>query len=429
MSLLTRFHSGRVRQHGAGLVEVMVGLLIGMVVIVVVYNVLSVAENYKRTTTGAADSQITGLLTQFVAGRDAGNGGAGITMSTGTVTAPVDLGNCNKLEGGGGIGGLPNSALEVAMRPIPVLITDGGGAGVSDSFIAFSTGAAHVMWPVDLTSASPVGGPVIVQSPNGFTVPTPTFVAPYWAVMMANDSTGRCKIVKVIDAVPDPTVPLTGRVTLTLDGTATTAISYTTGGPARLLNLGPQGLATRIQYDVDPVNAVLRTTDLLTTNALVVNPVAQNIVLMKAQYGIDTDNNGLVDCWSSAVVGVCGDFTDAAVRNFTNLQMSRILAVRVGVVVRSDEPDLRALNSPGDAVIQAEARALKASTPRPPVILFNCSANTSAACQNRIVVPAGAGAPLGSPTCAPFVICDFWRYRSFETIIPLRNAIYSATQP
>ncbi len=420
---------GHVRQRGAGIVEVMVGLLIGMVVIVVVYNVLSVAESYKRTTTGASDAQISGLLTQFVAGRDAGNGGAGITMSTGTLTAPDDLGNCNKLEGGGGIGGLPNTSLEVAMRPIPVLITDGGGAGVSDSFISLSTGAAHVMWPVDLTSVAAVGGPVTVQSPNGFTVPAPTFAAPYWAVMMANDASGRCKIVKVINAVPDPTIPLTGRVTLTLDGSATTSVSYTTGGPARLLNLGPQGLASRIQYDVDPVNAVLRTTDLLTTNALVVNPVAQNIVLMKAQYGIDTDTNGIVDCWTSAVVGPCGDFTDTAVRQFTNLQMSRILAVRIGVVVRSDEPDLRAINNPLNAVIQAEARALLAATPRPAVILFNCSANTNAICQNRITVPAAAGIPPGAATCAPAVICDYWRYRTFETIVPLRNAIFNASQP
>ncbi len=65
---------------------------------------------------------------------------------------------------------------------------------------------------------------------------------------------------------------------------------------------------------------------------------------------------------------------------------------------------------------------------RPPVVLFNCSTN-NAACQNRIVVPMGAGAPAGAPTCAPNIICDYWRYRTYETVIPLRNALFSATMP
>ena len=78
----------RARQRGVGMVETMVGILIGMIVIVVVYNVLSVAEGYKRATVGASDAQMTGLLTQFVAGRDVGNGGAGLTMSGGWTPAP-----------------------------------------------------------------------------------------------------------------------------------------------------------------------------------------------------------------------------------------------------------------------------------------------------------------------------------------------------
>ncbi len=59
--------SVRARHRGASLVETMVGILIGMIVIAVVYNILSVAEGYKRATVGSSDAQITGLLTQFMA--------------------------------------------------------------------------------------------------------------------------------------------------------------------------------------------------------------------------------------------------------------------------------------------------------------------------------------------------------------------------
>jgi Tfp pilus assembly protein PilW len=97
--------SVRARHSGASLVETMVGILIGMIVIAVVYNILSVAEGYKRATVGSSDAQITGLLTQFMASRDISNGGNGIMMSTtqmNTTGAPVpsDLSNCANSGGG-----------------------------------------------------------------------------------------------------------------------------------------------------------------------------------------------------------------------------------------------------------------------------------------------------------------------------------------
>ncbi len=106
--------------------------------------------------------------------------------------------------------------------------------------------------------------------------------------------------------------------------------------------------------------------------------------------------------------------------------LNRIVAVRIGVVVRGDEPDLKLLTDPTNVDLQTQARGILSAT-RPPVVLFNCSTN-NAGCQSRMVVPMG-GTPTGSATCAPAVICDYWRYRTYETVIPLRNAIYSATMP
>jgi hypothetical protein len=55
------------------------------------------------------------------------------------------------------------------------------------------------------------------------------------------------------------------------------------------------------------------------------------------------------------------------------------------------------------------------------VILFNCSAN-DATCQSRIVLPMGT---KGSGR----IIRDGYRYRTYETIVPLRNTIYVGTLP
>ena len=72
----------RRRQHGVGIVETMVGILIGMIVVLVVYNTLILAEEHKRANIGVADAQITGQLTQFILGREVANGGAALMMST-----------------------------------------------------------------------------------------------------------------------------------------------------------------------------------------------------------------------------------------------------------------------------------------------------------------------------------------------------------
>ncbi len=82
--------------------------------------------------------------------------------------------------------------------------------------------------------------------------------------------------------------------------------------------------------------------------------------------------------------------------------------------MRSDEPDLK---QPLDPSLASATRA--------PVVLFNCSANTNALCPGRVVLPAGPVAALGSDDCAPAIICDTWRYRTYETIVPMRNAIWN----
>ena len=52
------------------MVETMIGIVIGLLVILVIYSLLSAAENYRRMTTAASDAQITGLLSQFIMSRE-----------------------------------------------------------------------------------------------------------------------------------------------------------------------------------------------------------------------------------------------------------------------------------------------------------------------------------------------------------------------
>lgn len=405
------------RQRGAGLVETMVGILIGMFVILAVYSLLSTSEGYKRATSGASDAQINGLLSQFILARDAGNGGNGILL--GGDDDINYLASCIKDEGGNA---------DLTMRPIPVLITDSGNVEVSDSFITMNSGASRVNWPVNFVDAdSLAGADFLVQSPNGFTAPTPA-TTPYWVIAAANDGTGRCGRFQVTNAQPAP-VSAQGQVLLTTNpGSTITYVANT----AKLMNLGPVGLATRVRYEAyntttDELCGLtdkdrpcqLYSTDMLTAGA-VRNPIAPGIVLVKIQYGVDTSAtpDDIIDCWTPANnANVCGDGKDyraASVQNFTLANLNRILAVRIAVVVRSDEPDLKDPTLIADATNTNPLR-------RPDMILFNCSANDNT-CQSRIVLPMGTVA-------SGKIIQDGYRYRTYETIVPLRNSIYVGTLP
>jgi len=55
-------------QRGFGLVEIMIGLLIGLIAVLVIYQVYTVSEGFKRNTTAAGEAQVTGLFSAFVLG-------------------------------------------------------------------------------------------------------------------------------------------------------------------------------------------------------------------------------------------------------------------------------------------------------------------------------------------------------------------------
>jgi hypothetical protein len=473
-----------VRQQGAGMIETMVGILIGLIVVVVVYNMLAVAEGYKRMTTGLADTQVTGLLAHFVVAQDAGNAGNGWASSY------TDLINCTRDSNGN-----PFTA-ENTLKPISLIISSTGAqVNDSDAFVLRQSSSPHVTWPVPLRPVGGLGGPNIVapggdiqvQSPNGFMTPAkaslPTAAKSWWAIMIRNADTGpdvgRCELIEIVNATPDANMDQTGEVLLK-QGATKTKIDYSavtqnaTGTPSYLLNLGRDGVDAmrRVRYEVNPPAAVgAQQNQLLQTDCsdpvfgclapgATRNPIAQNVVLMKVQYGIDTVVNGdgstldgAVTCWTSGGLTAAnpnggttcpinaGPPANIAIANWapnTLVQagelagipantVSRVLAVRVGIVVQSDEPDLRdpSLFAPTSFTIDGKPGT------RQPMYLFNCATNTDAGCPNRLLIPAGPGTAVGQANCNAankVVLCDGFRYVPYEVIIPLRNNIYRATQ-
>lgn len=75
-------HSAIFRAAGFSLVELMVGVIIALIGSIVIFQVFSVSENYKRTSVSGSDAQQSGLMGLYTIERDARMAGFGLNDVT-----------------------------------------------------------------------------------------------------------------------------------------------------------------------------------------------------------------------------------------------------------------------------------------------------------------------------------------------------------
>src|SRR5215813_10832932 len=102
------------RERGFGLIEIMVGLVIGLLAVLVVYQVYTVSEGLKRNTTAMGEAQQTGLFSAFALGLDLANAGAGMVVESPNLASCLDPG-----------GAMPMRFAKT-YRPLPVVVADSG---------------------------------------------------------------------------------------------------------------------------------------------------------------------------------------------------------------------------------------------------------------------------------------------------------------
>lgn len=387
-------------QRGFGLVELMVGLVIGLIAVLVIYQVFTVAEGFRRNTTATGEAQMNGLFSTFVLGLELGNGGAAMATAAPDLASCADTGN-----------------IATTFRPIPVLITDGGGGTNNpnpDSFVVTYSVATTRTTPAMFNGPIPVpppaitpggtynaGDPYQIQSPDGFHVGD-------LIVGIAKPGTpgSQCASSKVtavsapgVIAVDiDGTLTNVSNVTITHTGTAVAFQGDGRPGLSTLFNMGPADRTQKVRYDLN--NGVLRSTPLLDANgqplaAPVPNPLASNVVMMKIEYGIDgdLDAKALLDTWVQATA--LAGWDPAALLPATITKINQIKAVRLGIIVQSEQFD----QTLGDYNW----------------VLFDCNNANKALCPGRLTGTIAASVtPPGN-----------WRFRKYETVIPLRNEIWN----
>lgn len=361
---------GMRRNRGFSLIELMVGMVIAMLSTIVVFQVFSVSERQKRTTTGAADAQSNGALGFFMIERDVKMAGWGLASS---VTA-----NCANVFSYLNDGTSPPGPLTNLFSS--VRITDGGaspdtlilqyyGNPEDPNFKLPSATSLRSSMPqssselnVNSTYGCGAGNLAIVTQGANCTLMQITHVQDQ-ALKLQHNPGGT--------PTYNPSVPYQN---------ANGWPAYSTGAQMQCMSLSNIFVRT---YRIQDLNLELQQPD--AANVMQTYQVAPEIIDMQAEYGIAPLGSQQVNEWQPATGVWAGPLTTA--------NTYRIKAVRVALVARSaqfEKPDAGGV----------------------------CSTTTAA-----MVANWSTWAAFDTATYPADWQC--YRYKVFETVIPLRNIIWA----
>lgn len=370
----------RARHRGFSLVEIMVGLAIGMIAMIVIMQVFDLSEKQKRTTSGGADAQSNGAIALYMIERDTRMAGWGMDSAM-YASCNTAYSYCDGSEACGGEAG----ALGVDFAP--VRIADGGSNPDTitirlfadpnlDTFkypasTAISKSMPQPSSELDVVSVAGCvkGGMVLVSQAGNCTLMQITHIQGKPAKLQhAPGSSG----------IYNPPANFQN---------ANGWPGYTAGAALSCFPASSNGPLLQKVYAIDTASRQLQRTDNTVTPAVTNEPVTAEIFDLQAQYGIAPVNSQTVDEWVDA--------TGATWANPALADWKRIKAVRIALVARS-------------AQYEKPARAGDA-----------CTTTTDE-----------MAAKWASWADDVFSTDDYpsdwrcYRYKTFETVIPLRNVIW-----
>lgn len=401
-------HCSRAAQGGVSLIELMVGVVIGLLATLVIAQVAGLYETQKRQTSASADAQINGALALHTLQRDIEMGGYGLTSG--------GVAGCTQIRG-------KRSATNYDWTFAPVLITQGTGAtggttGRADTIqVLMANNNNGFALPMQLREhhrkddssfvlaerinvGNRQGDMLLVIPPAnvaGTASPSPAGqVSPHW-----------CSLAQISAAPSGDTLAHgTSGAPWNHDATGTrfpgdlgSDIAYAAG--STLINLGT--LADRCYFISDPNETTatrrcglaadstemaytLRLRTFTTADASTTNQdIFPDIINLQAVYGIDTTApaDGAVDSWTTTTPT-------------TGAGWAQVIAVRVALLARGTQYDEREVTT---TVPNWRPDGVTAE----PFTLPAC--------------------PSGENDC-----WKHYRYRVFESVMPLRNMLWQARQ-
>ncbi|MFV1921092.1 MAG: PilW family protein [Methylotenera sp.] len=357
-----RFVNQELNQKGFSLIELMVGLVIGLIATLVIMQVFSAYEGQKRSTSGTADAQTNGTIALMNLQSNIQMAGYGLPMPMASIdnsslacSSFADFDPDNDV------------ATNNSTNLFPIEIQDGGGAASDVITVRYSTTAAGAV-------------PVTITDPTGATSSPGLNVAnnigcggERSATDYANMYAGKFNMALVmrgsvcgLATIDEQPSVLAGVSKIKLK-----AIPASLGALAVNDKIACMGDWQDYTFDVN-------------NNALQLNgqPIVSEVVQLQAQYGISaTPDSNVVTSWVDAAGATWGAPT------VTN--RNRIKAVRLAVVLRNGLKEKTEV------------------TPTAPIAW------------------ADSGTTQITMDVSSLSDWKYYRYRVFSTTVPLRNILWS----
>ena len=429
---------GRRSVLGFSLVELMVGIVIALIATIVIFQVFAVSESYKRATTGGSDAMQSGGFAAYTLGRLIGAGGSGFGSAPGAIGCPLRVFR-NKTQLFPEQVSAPKlpapfdviSALKVALTP--VLIVAGATPEAPDVIVVMagshSTVGRHLSVAsqgddtITLAGDSLVGINNTVDADNN--AQHDLLLAVDQDAGAARGASTTCDIAEVTSTTGTSGTPPTSINLKTTTGFGGDdyfkAASTNYSMSLNISNLGPVSSTDPVPGSGPPFVALGVGDDGTTPNALlslnlltgycpakgtgcaaektwVPQSLADNIVSVKALYGIaNTPVDIPVTAWvdPTATGWDAATLLDGSAASADKLRQIR--AVRVAVIARNAQPEKLADDDSAD-------------TPRFSPATFSLFEGAKDSADKSLTMS------VKNPD-------RHYRYKVFETTVPLRNMI------
>lgn len=336
------------RQRGLSLIELLVAMVIGLVVTLAVTSVITVGEAKRRTTTSTNDMDQAGAYAAYLLDRAVRSAGSSLIQST----QPTDRGvfgcrlNVASLLPSASAFPAPFKKSFLAGKPsdlrvAPVLIAKSQSDAGSDVLVVMGGDAVAGGVPRGLTDPG---------SANTLSMDNTVGISTGDLVLVSQNGTTDCLLEQVSG---------TSTKVLTLGGTYYTAgktTSLETLAASTSTYVTPMGNPENgnVQFQLFGVgdNSTLYGYDLLQVGKIATaQALADGVMEMHALYGLDTNEDGILDAWADP--GATG--YDIATVMTKTATLRQIVAVRVALVMRSASKERDAVSAGsltlfGDAV-------------------------------------------------------------------------------
>lgn len=403
--------SDRPQTRGFSLVELMVAMAIGLVVTLVITNVLLRSENDKRTSTSLNDTVQSGAYTGYMLERAIRQAGTGYTqrlsqffgcrlnawnareggiMLPAPAAFPAPFGSAAQLRRLAPVliePGAADTATEVRGDVITVMSGAGGKSEMPMRASAF-TAALPMNFSLSFTGEYRVGDLVLLGGDRGANrdcmIQQVTRINGSILELGDNHTSGTGTTINFADfAAPGTSTVYAAQM----------GYIVPTAGPAP----APRPNPPLFQMFAVGDNAVLFSYDLLRTGTTAAQndpqPVADNVIELRALYGIDTDLNHSLEDWQDPATSPYryAELTDGSTDALRRLK--QITAIRIGIITRS--PLQEKLRDDGTPV-----------SPEQIVLFQGLTTSGGVSLQRTRTLTADE---------------RNFRYRTYEAVIPLRN--------